>query len=99
MEGLPLSDSLPRVARPACAPGEPPPPQRRRRFVRMSTFARRAVMSNWYRRFCVAVVAAVLSLASVPVQAQSAPGSDIEWQEGPGTGRIGDIAEIRIPEG
>ena len=56
-------------------------------------------MSNWYRRFCVAVVAAVLSLASVPVQAQSAPGSDIEWQEGPGTGRIGDIAEIRIPEG
>ena len=55
-------------------------------------------MSNWYRRFCVAVGAAVLSLASVPVQAQ-APESDIEWQEGPGTGRIGDIAEIRIPEG
>lgn len=45
----------------------------------------------------VAVVAVVLGLGSVAAEAQSA--SDIDWQEGPGVGRIGDIAEIRIPEG
>ncbi len=44
------------------------------------------------------VVLGVLALAGVqPAAAQEA--SDIPWQTGPGVGRLGDIAEIQIPEG
>lgn len=44
----------------------------------------------------LAVVAGVLFLGSAAAEAQPSSPSDIEWQEGPGTGQIGDIAEIRI---
>ena len=45
----------------------------------------------------VAVCAAVFS-ASVAKAQSSRRGSDIEWQVGPGTGQLGDVAQVRIPE-
>ncbi len=45
------------------------------------------------------LLAVALSLVAGPAYAQSSEGSGIEWQEGPGTGQLGDIAKIRIPEG
>ena len=45
------------------------------------------------------LLAAALSFVAGPWYAQSSEGSGIEWQEGPATGQLGDIAQIRIPEG
>ena len=45
------------------------------------------------------LLAAALSFVAGPSYAQSGEGSGIEWQEGPATGQLGDIAQIRIPEG
>ena len=51
--------------------------------------------------FALAIAGVVLgTVCGVPgeVAAQD-QGSGIEWQEGPGTGQIGNVAQIRIPEG
>ena len=47
------------------------------------------------RRVSVALLLALALIA--PASAQG--GSDIDWQVGPGTGKLGDIAQIRIPDG
>jgi uncharacterized membrane-anchored protein len=45
-------------------------------------------------------VALLLALALVaPGSASAQGGSDIDWQDGPGTGQLGNIAQIRIPGG
>jgi uncharacterized membrane-anchored protein len=51
------------------------------------------VRSGWL------LMAALLTLVAGPSYAQSSEGSGIEWQEGPSTGTLGDIARIKIPEG
>ena len=51
------------------------------------------VRSGWL------LIAAVLTFVAAPSYAQSGEGSGIEWQEGPSTGALGDIARIKIPEG
>ena len=51
--------------------------------------------------FALAIAGVVLgTVCGVPgeVAAQD-QGSGIEWQEGPGTGQIGNVAQIQIPEG
>jgi uncharacterized membrane-anchored protein len=45
------------------------------------------------------VIVLALTLVASPSYAQSSEGSGIEWQEGPSTGQLGDIARIRVPEG
>jgi uncharacterized membrane-anchored protein len=42
---------------------------------------------------------AICLLVVAPASAQTSAQPDIAWEEGPGTGEIGDIARIRIPEG
>jgi uncharacterized membrane-anchored protein len=51
------------------------------------------VRSGW----CVAAL--LLSLFCSPSYAQTSGGSDIDWVEGPSLGQLGDIAQIKIPEG
>ncbi|HEX2341688.1 MAG TPA: DUF2167 domain-containing protein [Vicinamibacterales bacterium] len=46
---------------------------------------------------CV-VGAAVVLLAAANVRGQE-PSSEIRWQSGPATGSLGDIAQIKVPEG
>jgi uncharacterized membrane-anchored protein len=45
------------------------------------------------------LIPVVVSLLSAPAYAQSGEGSGIEWQEGPTTGQLGEIARIQVPEG
>src|SRR5262245_55679956 len=49
----------------------------------------------------VCVVAGLVGLTNVSAAYAQAKeqGSGIEWQVGPGTGQIGNIAHIRLPEG
>ena len=52
------------------------------------------------RGVSVAWLLACLALVTVPGIASAQEGeSDIPWQEGPAIGKLGDIAQIRIPEG
>lgn len=50
---------------------------------------------------CIAVLLASLLLPfSAPAQQQdAAPKVKIDWQDGPTVGKLGDIAEIKVPEG
>jgi uncharacterized membrane-anchored protein len=50
-------------------------------------------------RVAVAFNVVLLCGWAVSAQAQTSAPPDIEWQEGPGTGQIGAIAQINIPEG
>lgn len=45
------------------------------------------------------LIPVVLGIVSAPAYAQSSDGSGIEWQEGPTTGQLGEIARIQVPEG
>jgi uncharacterized membrane-anchored protein len=45
------------------------------------------------------VLLAVTGTAKLAQSQSRESGSDIEWQVGPGTGQIGSVASIRIPEG
>lgn len=51
------------------------------------------VRSAWY------LVALVISLFCNPCYAQESAGMDIDWVDGPSVGQLGDIAQIKIPEG
>lgn len=51
------------------------------------------VRSGWFLSLVT------LTLFCTPSYAQTAGGSDIEWQDGPSVGQLGDIAQIKIPEG
>ena len=52
------------------------------------------------RGVSVAWLLACLALVTAPGIASAQEGeSDIPWQEGPAIGKLGDIAQIRIPEG
>jgi uncharacterized membrane-anchored protein len=50
---------------------------------------------------CIAALLALLALPlSVPAQEQdTAPKVKIDWQDGPTVGKLGDLAEIKVPEG
>lgn len=48
--------------------------------------------------FCAMVMISVRGWAQEPA-AQEQPKIHIDWQEGPTTGKLGDIAEIEIPQG
>lgn len=51
------------------------------------------VRSGWF------VSMLLLSLFCSPSYAQTSGGMDIDWQDGPAVGQLGDIAQIKIPEG
>ncbi|MGB2717409.1 MAG: DUF2167 domain-containing protein [Vicinamibacterales bacterium] len=51
------------------------------------------VRSGWFLSLVT------LTLFCTPSYAQTAGGSDIDWQDGPSVGQLGDIAQIKIPEG
>lgn len=51
------------------------------------------VRSGWFLSLVT------LTLFCTPTYAQTAGGSDIDWQDGPAVGQLGDIAQIKIPEG
>src|ERR1051326_6787630 len=78
-------------------------------YSKLVRFAAATVLSSGTRIWLVAGMAAIAPGAGVATrgwaqepaqpQAQQRQGPKINWQDGPTTANLGDIGEIKIPEG
>ena len=50
-------------------------------------------------RFCGSVVALILGAGNLVWAADDEPAMKIQWVRGPATGKLGTVAEIKLPEG